>query len=313
MQPLDKLAIAQATAAGISVSELWNHYKATKGTTPKSLQDAALQLFQSKRQAGRSSSYVSQLEWTISSFVAHAGPGKPVSDITLSEVEGWCDKGSAQNVATRISRLRTFLRFCRKRGYCREVLTDRLETISAPCGEPTILTIEQLGSLLDAAQRLDVELLEYLWLAGMLGIRRAECFKLRAGSWNKEERFVVIDASMAKTRSRRLVTVPDTLPFLSGALLHLKWRRNFRKRMGAITSAAGINSWDRNCLRHTAASYLAHYFSHESELAAHLGNSPQMIHRHYRGLVSRRDYEDWVKAWLKSSQSDGFTLPNTTA
>lgn len=294
---LDRLAIAEAEALGVSVSELFNHYKATAGTSPKSLQSAALQFLEGKENAGRSATYLHQMEWAILRFVTGVGGAKNVSELTLRDVVNWIGKGNAQTRATKVARLRTFLKWCKRQGYCREVLTDRLEAIDKPMGEPVILSNEEMRNLLAAAAETDPDMLEYLWLSGALGIRRTEIFKLPKGAVNWEEGFVVIGAGIAKNRSRRLVKVVAPLPKKSGVLLHQKWRVNFRKRFDAIASAAEIKPWPRNALRHTAASHLGHYFSDENKLAEHLGNSPQMIHRHYRGLVTPRQSEEFWALW----------------
>ena len=297
MQSLDRLAIAQAEAAGISISELWNHYKATKGSTPKPLQEAALELVKAKKAAGRSPEYVRQLEWLTFRFTSAIGSSRWVSDVTLSEVEGYLQKSSASTRKTELARLRTFFRFCHRRGWCQEVVTDRLEAVTQQPINPSILSNEQMGKLLQAVKQQDVQLLEYVWLCGALGVRRAEAFRLKRTALKADLAILEISSEIAKNRSRRLVPIPRALLKKGMVLLHLKWRRNFRKRFTAIHSAAGIKSWSRNVLRHTAATHLGHYLSSEQKVADALGNSPEMIHRHYRGLASPKQSEEYWKVW----------------
>lgn len=296
---LDRLAIAQSEAAGISISELWNHYQSTKGSTPKPLSDAALELVEAKKSAGRAKGYVHQLEWLVFRFAAHCGPSLKVSDVTIAEVSSFLAKSSVSTRQTEVARLRTFLRFCMRQGYCREVVTDRLEVTRREDLEPVILSNQQLDDLLQAIKAKDFDLLEYVWLAGALGIRRAEIMRLRPNNLHASEGFVEIGAGIAKNRSRRLVKVFGALPKKSEELLHLKWRSNFRKRFGATQRAAGICKWPRNVLRHSAATHLAHYLSEEQKIADHLGNSPQMIHRHYRGLATSEQSAGYWRVWAK--------------
>jgi hypothetical protein len=56
-----------------------------------------------------------------------------------------------------------------------------------------------------------------------------------------------------------------------------------------------LRPWIQDCLRHTAVSmYLAKH-RHEGEAAAWAGNSPNAIHRHYKGLVKEADaIEYWT-------------------
>ncbi len=60
-----------------------------------------------------------------------------------------------------------------------------------------------------------------------------------------------------------------------------EWRTGFT----ALTEAAKIMPWPRNALRHSFGSY--HYAQHKNEnlTAAEMGNSPEMIFKHYRAVV----------------------------
>jgi hypothetical protein len=72
----------------------------------------------------------------------------------------------------------------------------------------------------------------------------------------------------------------------------VNWRRDF----DAVKRAAGWGSekkkltpWTQDIMRHTAISNHLAYFQHEGKTAAWAGNSPDIIQRHYKGLVKQAD------------------------
>jgi hypothetical protein len=54
-------------------------------------------------------------------------------------------------------------------------------------------------------------------------------------------------------------------------------------------SKLGFDSWPKDILRHTCASMLMATWEDEGKVAASLGNSPTILHAHYRELVSRAE------------------------
>lgn len=294
---LDKLVILESEAQGITLTELWNHYKNTKGTLRKTLQESYLEFLDEKGQAGRRKTYLHQLEWAVGEFVVACGQDRLVCDLGLGDVRKFVGAGNAQTRATRVSRLRTFLAWCKRQGYTNEVLTDRLETVSKEMGEPGVIGNADMAKLLEVSRLMDPEMLEYLWLCGALGIRKAEAMQLPAGCLRENGAFVEVGAAIAKTRSRRLVRCVVSSPLKSAEQIETGWQKNFRRRFDAIRLAAGIKEWPKNALRHTASSHLVNYLSDENKAALHLGNSPEMIHRHYRGLVTPRQSEEFWALW----------------
>jgi len=111
---------------------------------------------------------------------------------------------------------------------------------------------------------------------------------------------------VAKTRQRRIVKLSDNAVawLLQVAPKHLDFvPAAFQRHFGRVKCAAGFNAkddtkpeeatklrpWIQDYMRHTAVSmYLAKH-KHEGEAATWAGNSPNVIHRHYKGLVKERD------------------------
>ena len=51
--------------------------------------------------------------------------------------------------------------------------------------------------------------------------------------------------------------------------------------------------WKRNGLRHSFASYRLAHTGNENQVAQECSNSPAMIYKHYRALVSKAEAERW--------------------
>jgi len=64
---------------------------------------------------------------------------------------------------------------------------------------------------------------------------------------------------------------------------------HYGDRLSKIAEKSGIRSWPHNALRHSFGSYFYALTKSENTVAAEMGNSPQMVFRHYRALVKPAD------------------------
>jgi hypothetical protein len=122
--------------------------------------------------------------------------------------------------------------------------------------------------------------------------------ELRALDWSKinlPERTIRIDASLAKTRQRRVIEIGDALvayltPYAKrrGLVVDLG-AQEFRRRWEACRRDAGILPWPHDVMRHTFATYHLAAFNDIGKLSLQMGNSPQVIQSAYKGLVSKAD------------------------
>jgi integrase len=113
---------------------------------------------------------------------------------------------------------------------------------------------------------------------------------------------IEITAGKSKTRQRRLVEVCPALA---------AWLEDYRQLTGkvcTITAASVDVLWQqqflklcddakvsrrRNGLRHGFCSFHFALHSNENLTAAQAGNSPAMIHAHYKGLATKAEAEKW--------------------
>jgi integrase len=135
-------------------------------------------------------------------------------------------------------------------------------------------------------------------IAGLGGLRTAELLRLTWDDVWRIEDHIEISQTKSKTRSRRLITIGPALS---------EWLRPYRACTGKLWSlsencfhahcadtckAAGVKRKD-NGLRHSYCSYLFAVSGNENLTAAQAGNSPNMIHQHYKGLATMAEATKW--------------------
>lgn len=157
-----------------------------------------------------------------------------------------------------------------------------------------VFTPGQMRALLKAAH---ADWLPVLALAGFAGLRPEELRRLTWDDVDMDSGFVEVKASKSKTGQRRLVTISPTLrawlkPYASreGRIVPA----NERKLRLAAMTAAKVERWPVDVLRHSFASY--HLAAHGSidGTALELGHqSTKMLFKHYREAVK----PDAAKAW----------------
>ena len=193
--------------------------------------------------------------------------------------------------------LGAIIRHCVDRGWLHEkhgldTLLKNEKAVSAP---PEIISPTTFQKLLDLT---DEETLPVVALMGFCGARRAETMRLDwADVWSTEG-FVVLSANQTKTGQRRLVERCPPLeawlepyrrqagpvwPHSEGSLNHVMTR--LRKKAGM--------SGKHNVLRHSFASYKLAIKRDANALALEMGNSPQILQRHYLELATPRQGKHW--------------------
>jgi len=261
--------------------------------------------------AARREKTTTDLRYRLGAFAKSFGTRK-LSEITLNELQAWSNDPtlSARSRRHMLTKLSQLFRYAEKRGWCERNIATYVARPDVPDGEPGFLSVEQCARLLETAP--DHDLLSYVVLSLFAGIRVAE---LRRLAWEKvklSEGVIIIDGSVAKTKSRRIVDLNET----ARAWLAICGRRtgsvvdpvNFRERNDALLRAARfgkpgtetkrekaagvkLEPWPDNALRHTAATYMYALTQDAVRVAAMLGHSPDVLHRHYRGLASKGDAE----------------------
>jgi integrase len=211
---------------------------------------------------------------------------------------------SAQKLSPRsynnfLRTLKTFFGYAQSRKWLAKQV-DLLEGLAKrrEIAKPVaIFTPGELQKLLDACKP---DLAACLALTAFAGVRMEEILRLQWEDIYRRPGYVEVEAQKAKTARRRLVPMASNLcqwldlaDKQSGPL----WPHSKAYLFESIPRAAfsaGI-SWKRNALRHSFISYRLAETQNKHQVAEEAGNSPAMIDRHYRELVTPAEGQLWFE------------------
>jgi integrase len=253
------------------------------------------------------------LEKFAAAFPAHA-----VSDLAKEHLNLYFGAFGGLSAKSRNDRrvtVKMFLRWCSQQDYL--MATHRLfEATGFKAEDNDVAEIDfyrakELQSMLDNA---DESLRPVIALGGLAGLRREEILRLGwADVWRVKGK-VEIGSQIAKGRKRRLVTVCPTLA---------SWLRPYRNASGQVwPEGAGALEKSyaklradlkiparRNGLRHGFVTFHMAMHCDENLCAAEAGNSPQMIHQHYKGLATKKEAVAWFATKPKRIAGAANVIP----
>jgi integrase len=236
---------------------------------------------------------IKDLRHRLSAFAKTFG-NRRVAEITREELKNWLhdptlSARSRINYAVKLSQL---WNYAIANGWAENNIPASIPRPDAEDGEPDIFTVEQASRLLEHAA--DYDLLAYVALGLFAGLRSAEINRLDWSNVKLAERSIIVGAAVAKKRSRRVVEINDTLAAwlpgyakTKGPVVPLDSNRTLYARLAKLAKAAALDHWPDNGLRHSCASYSLALTGDAVRVAYQLGNSADMIHRHYKALVTK--------------------------
>ncbi len=187
---------------------------------------------------------------------------------------------------------------------------DSMRMEHANNGDIGIYTAKEFRALLETAE---LRLQPLIAIGGLCGLRTAEILRLEWEDVWRVEGHIEISQTKSKTRSRRLVTICPALaewlrPYrnYTGRLWQLS-ENCFHARCAELCKAAGVKRKD-NGLRHSFCSFHFVFHANENLTATQAGNSPAMIHQHYKGLATRAEAEKWF-AVAPNAKTNVIPLP----
>lgn len=259
-----------------------------------SLSDAVRFCVAAKRSANLRGNYVHDLERCLIRFCEFVGSAVALGSVSPKHVDLWVSRpGLAPGTrATRINRLSALFSFAMRRGFIDRNPVDRLERVRLERRPPMILSPADTARMLALTREHDADFLPYVILGVFTGIRPKELERLRFEDVSFDAGVIRIDAAASKVRRRRIVEMePNAQLWLSefrgrtGLIVNFQTRRKLRRLRGLM----GWDSWPKDILRHTCASYLMAKHRDAALVSDWLGNSPSILLTHYRELVSRED------------------------
>ena len=242
--------------------------------------------------AGRRSVYLNSLRWYLEKFLSRVGE-MPVTRMSYQLVETVYQEISLRSRASWKNRLSGFFSWCVKHEYLPENYVRKLQLPRLDREAPRILSLEECRRLLRGCREEDLGQI-VLELFG--GVRPAEAQKLSQSYINEKLTEIKIGGEMAKTRSFRLVPIaPNMAEWMKlcfnreKVTVESKGKNKIRKSRRYLARLLGLKNWPRDCLRHTAASMRLQRDKNAEKVALDLGNSPAVLHRYYKNLVSEED------------------------
>ena len=178
---------------------------------------------------------------------------------------------------------------------------ERANTSEVQCYTP-----KEFRALLETAEG---AMRAMIAISGLAGLRTQELLRLDWADLRRVPGHIEVTARKSKTRARRLVEICPALaawlqpframqtgPLWTGA--EITWQQHF------AALCDGLNVQRKpNGFRHSFCSYHFARHSNENLTAAQAGNSPNMIHGHYKGLATKKEAEAWFA--LKPAKGSG--------
>jgi integrase len=274
--------------------------RAPVARTPLPVGQAILDLIKAKETRGRSARTLADLRSRLGRFAAD-NQGRNLSEFTTAGIQCWLDgltgtdgkplsALSRRNFAVVVSGL---FEFHRRRGVLPDNPAKDLERETVKRSEEIeFWTPKEVGTILAAMPH---EALPALVLTMFAGLRSAEVCRITWRDVNLDAGHVTVAGAEAKTGSRRLAPLPENArkwlqPVAGPPDAHI-FDGDPSQLARAVSDACRATGTRRiaNGARHSAITYRVAMTGDVARIALESGNSPAVVHQHYRGLATETD------------------------
>jgi integrase len=199
--------------------------------------------------------------------------------------------------------VKVFFSFAKSRSYLPQSEPTAPELVPIVKEVQTKTEIFQPSEMVKLVGAASSEELGPLAIGAFAGLRMAEIHRLEWKAVDLDRRIITLRADQAKTASRRIVPISDNL---AAWIEHLPREGKVVKNTGLdltkLTDRLGMK-WPRNALRHSYISYRLAIVKDAAKVALEAGNSPDIIFKHYRELVTEPEANEWFsimppKGWV---------------
>ena len=268
----------------------------------QSLQIAWTEFMKDRQASGLRQSSLKALSSLVGGKLVNKLPGRNLDELNVAMLRELL-ASSGVSALSRNNRRRgwvTFFEFCRKSGWLMENPAKALTKARTDDVEPQIFTPAEAHAWLNYITLHRPELLPFYGCGFFAGIRTSELEQL---TWADIGEHITIPARIAKRRSSRLVPI---LPALRNILdrcprgaqsdrlsaLSERQRQHWSGRLHHLDDAK-LPAWKSNVMRHSFISYRVATIQNVGQVALEAGNSPTMIFKHYRALVTEAAAADY--------------------
>ena len=289
-----------------AVEEFLRHTKGVTLGVP--VAQVCTELIASRKQDRVSNRYQLQLSSTLGMFTK-AFPG-PIMNVKSEQIDRWLRETKLSPVTrnNRLTIIRLLFNFAKQRNYLsksEETEADGVAKVKPGATDTEIFAPVEMRTLLLAAP---LRLIPLLAIGGFTGLRAAELSRLDWKAVNLERLMIELRAGQAKTASRRIIPIsPNLVAWLAlvprdGLVIP---DQDLYRQATALARKHGIR-WPRNVLRHSFISYRVAQIQDVNRVALEAGNSPAIIFKNYRELVT----EEAAEEWFGITPPEGWTPPD---
>jgi len=301
------VAARQKLPPGHSLIEAADYFTRRNPVAPtnKSIGDIVAEMLEAKRKAGVSEIHLRILKGRLERFAEKFQC--PLPSITVQDVSKYVSDlkaadGKAVKNRTRgntLSDLRNFFNFARKQRYITRDLVEEINEIAAPKKEFVETGIFTPAQMKQIIGEVNDDLKPLLAVGAFCGLRSEELNRLDWRDVRLAEGVIIVGADKAKTATRRVVPIPENCRAWLAPHTKPEGQINPAPHAGALIDRierAALRlkiKWVKNGLRHSFCSYRLALTSDPARVATEAGNSPVMVHRHYKALVTEAQAKEW--------------------
>ena len=258
------------------------------------------EVLEAKRKDGRSEIYLRDLRNILAIFSRNFG-NRPVAAITVEELDNWLRAlpGSPKTRTNFRANVGVLFGYAARRRMIDTNPVLHTAKPKLPENPPEIFTVDELSTLLEAANRVAPDVIPMLAIGAFAGLRDAEIKRLDWSEVDLVRGHIEVKAAKAKSARRRIVPVQPNLAVWLRRYSAMKGPlapEGYRGSLERVRKAASVARWPINGLRHSFASYRLAAIHDAPRVAAELGHtSPQMLYSAYRELVLPEEAERYWK------------------
>lgn len=244
---------------------------------------------------------IDSLEYRLGKFSEVFGE-KQLANVTADEFEKWITALdlAVQTKAGIITAISELYKYGIKKKWVEFNITELIlrpdPSTESDEKEIEIFSVDDAAKVLSNASK--YRLLPYVAIGLFAGLRSNELARLDWTNVKFSERAIIVSGQAAKKRSRRVVEINDTLALWLADFTNAKGPivpnpKTLHKRVKRLRKKAGLTKWPLNGLRHSFGSYFFARYGDAVRAAKEMGNSPDVFHSRYKGLVLKSEAETY--------------------
>ncbi len=249
------------------------------------------ELLEAKRKAGRAEIYIRSLRNILIIFSRDFG-SRSIASITVEEIDKWLHAQNCSNLKTLDNfrkNISVLFGYAARRRMIDSNPVTHIDKPKLPDKSPEIFKVDELRSLLEAANRVAPDVLPMLAIGAFAGVRDAEIKRLDWHEIDLTRGHIEIKGAKAKSARRRIIPIQPNLAAWLRPYSEKQGRLipgAYRRLLDSVREEAKLARWPNNGLRHSFASYRLAATQNAPLVASELGHtSPLMLYSTYREVV----------------------------